>query len=311
MTHHTRWLKAAAWVAVSAWMTAQAALGAILNVTQRNQERDQWCWCASSQMVLLYYGKSYSQTAIANWAVGGRNVPNFLYGSDSTRKGVDLILRAAGNISSTGLAYALALSTLNAEMNAKRPVVIRWGWSNGSGHIVVAHGVSGTTVYLRDPWPANGPTVNSYNWVRSGSGHTWTHTLKLNTSPGNPYYAKYLEYMRLANYYAARYRSTGAVSDVANYNYNLAYAAGYYYLSLGQTAKAYQYYYYYLSYYYKAYGDYYAYAYRVTRRNVYAGHAYKYYAYYYYYGYLALNNPSAARYYYNLYMRYAQWYYTH
>ncbi len=304
------WSRKVAGLALVAVAMAVSGWGAVLNVPQRNQERDQWCWCASSQMILLYYGKSYTQTAIANWAVGGLNVPNFIYGSDATRKGVDLILRQFGSLSSSGLAYAMPLATLTSEMNAGRPAAIRWGWDNGGGHILVAHGTSGSTVYLRDPWPANGPTVNTYAWVVRGGGHTWTHSLKLNSST-NPYYAKYLEYLNAANYYAARYRQTGAVADIANYNYCLAHAAGYYFLSLGQTAKAYQYYYYYLGYAYKAYGDYYFYYHRVTRRNVYAGYGYYNYAYYLYYNYLSQGKTSTANYYFNLCMAYARWYWSH
>ena len=302
--------KATAGALLALLLAAPAGWAAVLNVPQRNQEKDQWCWNASSQMILLYYGRSYTQTAIANWAVGGRNVPNFIYGSDATRKGVDLILRQFGNISSTGMGSAMSLAQLTGEMNAGRPVVIRWGWSNGGGHILVAHGTSGSTVYLRDPWPANGPTVNTYAWVYSGSGHTWTHTLKLNSS-ANPYYAKYQEYLNAANYYYNRYRSTGSPTDLYYYNYCLAYAAGYYFLSQGQTATAYRYYYYYMGYAYKVYGDYYFYRHRVTRRNVDAGYGYYYYAYFYYYNYLSQGKTSTANYYYNLCMSYARWYWSH
>lgn len=51
----------------------------------------------------------------------------------------------------------------------------------GDGHILVLNGLVSGTAYLMDPW--YGPTINSYDWVVQGGGHTWTHSLKLITNP--------------------------------------------------------------------------------------------------------------------------------
>ena len=29
-----------------------------------------------------------------------------------------------------------------------------------------------------DPWPGNGYSINDYDWIVSGGGHSWTHTLQ-------------------------------------------------------------------------------------------------------------------------------------
>lgn len=224
--------KVIAIAAIAVLAATNSCFGTVLSVTQRNQEMDQWCWDASSQMVLEFFGNSYSQTAIANWAVGGQNVPNYLYGStDSSMHGCDEVLDHFGSISSTGSASAMSLSSLAGEMDAGRPVVLRWGWDSGGGHIAVVHGTDGDTVYLRDPWPDNGPTVNTYSWMCRpyGSG-TWTHTLKLNDT-GNEYYEYYQYYLSYANYYLNRYYSTGSSSDLYYAYYYYAYAGGCYYLT--------------------------------------------------------------------------------
>ncbi len=155
----------------------------ILAVPQKNQEQSQWCWAATSQAVLEYYGVSKTQTEIAQYGTNDTNTWNWLYGNTTgpTRNGVDLILNYFGSISSTGQANWFTLEFITAELTSRRPVPIRWGWDAGGGHILAIHGVVDSLVYLMDPW--NGPTINTYAWVRQGSTHTWTHSLKINTTP--------------------------------------------------------------------------------------------------------------------------------
>ena len=136
-----------------------------------------------SQAILEFHGVVRSQTEIAAYGAEGQNTWNYLYGSGSnpTRRGVDLILNHFAGIAGTGLSSALSQSVLAGQIGSGRPPVIRWGWDSGGGHHVVARGIEGDTVYLMDPW--SGPTINSYSWVSRGGGHTWTHTLRLDTSP--------------------------------------------------------------------------------------------------------------------------------
>jgi hypothetical protein len=158
-------------------------LALVLNVSQCYQEQDQWCWAASSQSVFAFYGANLTQTQIAQYGTGGVNTWNYLYGSDATHVGVNLILLHFNSINSSALAYALAQTDAQSEIDTNgRPIVIRWGWDSGGGHILVLKGLVGDTAYLMDPW--YGPTINSYSWVIQGGGHTWTHSLKLITNPG-------------------------------------------------------------------------------------------------------------------------------
>jgi len=299
--------KVIAIAAIAVLAVTNSCFGTILNVTQHNQEQTQWCWDASSQMVLEFFGHTYSQSAIAQWAVGGQNIPNYLYGStDSSMHGCDEILDHFGSISSTGSASAMSLSTLASEISAGRPAVIRWGWDSGGGHILVVRGTDGNSVYLNDPW--NGQSVNNYSWVYQGGGHTWTHTLKL-ASTGNEYYTNYQYYMSYANYYLNRYYSTGSSSDLYYAYYYYAYAGGYYYLSYGQNSQAFSWYYYYMSTANQVFVDYYYYSFQHSGSQYDLAYCYYYYAYVYYYYYLYMGNSSYANYYYSQYMYYAYYYY--
>lgn len=155
----------------------------VLNVPQKNQEMDQWCWAASSQAILQYYHTIKTQTEIAQYGTEGQNIWNWIYGSSTnpTRNGVDLILLYFAKLATTHYDSSLLQSAVQTQINARRPVVIRWAWDSDGGHIIVARGIEGDNMYLMDPW--YGPTINTYSWVVSGSGHTWTHSLTMNTSP--------------------------------------------------------------------------------------------------------------------------------
>lgn len=298
-------------VVAAAVMLAAAAssLATVLNVPQYNQEQDQWCWNASAQMVLAFYGHSYSQTTIASWAVGGQNIPNYLYGStDSSMHGDDEILQHFGSIASTGHGSALSLSETTTEIGSSKPIMIRWGWYNGGGHIAVIHGVSGNTVYVRDPWPDNGSQVQSYEWVCHPYGNTgsWTHSLTMNSGHSdNQYYEYYVYYYNLAS----QWYSYG---NYANAYYYYANAMYYYYMySNGDSNLAKSYYYYYYGYAYYYY--YSSLGYSNTAYACYCygnAYSYYYYAYYVYNYYMAQGNSSYASYYYNYYMGYASYYYN-
>jgi len=171
---------------LGAMLAPQAPLQArVLGVEQCYQEQDQWCWAGSSQAILRYYWKRLAQTDIAAYGTEGQNIWNWLWGqsTDPTRRGIDLILTHFATIATTTYSRALTQTEIGTEINASRPFVIRWGWDSGGGHFVVARGLTGDMAYLMDPWPDNGPTVNTYDWVVRGGTHTWTHTLGMQNAP--------------------------------------------------------------------------------------------------------------------------------
>lgn len=166
----------------------------VLGVEEVFQQQNNWCWAGCSRAILLYYGSNVAQCTIADWArqqaswgndnccsnPGGTicNQANYLYGWNGS---IEDILQN-WSVNSTGRNYALPQATVSSEIGAGRPFVIRWGWNPQGGHFVVGRGIEGNNVHYMDPWPGNGYTIATYNWVVSGSNHTWTHSLQLTTN---------------------------------------------------------------------------------------------------------------------------------
>lgn len=156
----------------------------ILTVPQKDQEETNWCWAATSQAVLEYYGVySKSQTEIAAYGTPGEdNAKNYIYGQTGTRKGVDLILSEFGNIYTSGNPYPIDKDSVVISINSYRnPVVIRWLKNNNpdDGHILLIKGVNADywqTLYLTLMDPSVGTYTQTYEWV---IGHSWTHTLNI------------------------------------------------------------------------------------------------------------------------------------
>jgi hypothetical protein len=170
-----------------------------LSVPLVTQEHSQWCWSASSKAVLNYYSKNPSQCQIVNWAFGLNyacgnttfnwnsyaNQPNNMYGSNGSVQG---ILNAWG-VSNGAYNTASSWSSVVYDINANRPFVIRYGWTNGGGHIMVGRGYetyNGVNyVYIMNPWPGEGQTWRTYNSAVAASDHRWTHTQRMNISRAN------------------------------------------------------------------------------------------------------------------------------
>lgn len=165
--------------------TACAAHADILQLKQHYQERTQWCWAAVSESLLEAYGTPYGQSEIAEYGTDGENNWNWLSGTTSnpTRRGMDLILEHFGALETHFVTDHLSSEDVAAAFAEKKPFVIRWEWSSGSGHFVVAHGIENDSIYLMDPW--NGPTINTYKWVDKGGDHVWTHTLLMTKALGS------------------------------------------------------------------------------------------------------------------------------
>src|SRR4029434_6572103 len=90
-------------VLLAAMFGPRSSHAVVLNVPQNYQEKDQWCWAATSQSLLTYYGVNLTQTEIAQYGTGGQNIPNFLAVSDATKNGVTGILDFFAGIASTGV----------------------------------------------------------------------------------------------------------------------------------------------------------------------------------------------------------------
>jgi hypothetical protein len=166
-------------------LCADSAFATVLNVKQHYQEENQWCWAATSQAILEFYGIIQTQTAIAKYGTDSENIWNYIYGSgtDPVRNGVDLILKNFGGPATTRYARYLSETEVENQIDSLRPIAIRWAWDSGGGHILAIKGMAGSTLYLMDPWNGNAQ-ISTYLWVvRGDSTHTWTHSLTMNDAP--------------------------------------------------------------------------------------------------------------------------------
>ncbi|MCP3966180.1 MAG: hypothetical protein GY750_04410 [Lentisphaerae bacterium] len=164
------------------FLLSQVSAGTLTNFPYYEQEKTEWCWAATSEMVLVYYGWKGTQDEIGQLGTDGVNTWNWLYGqtSNPTRYGVNLILQTLNNkIQSEPVEDKVTFNEIKQNISKGNPVPIRWGWDNGGGHILIIAGYtsSNQTVELYDPWPGNGHATVKYSWVKSGDQHTWTHTL--------------------------------------------------------------------------------------------------------------------------------------
>jgi hypothetical protein len=213
-------LRLASFVALLLMAVVTLALAAtvVLDFPENNpeQEHSQWCWAGSSQAILAYYGTNVSQCAIANYASGypgvagrpdcctpsgysdgdnvsaGCNYWNYMWGSSSwgvSGGSLQGILSHWG-VSSTTVNRNLSQAEVIADISARRPAVMRFGWkcSNGlpncGGHFLDLYGQEQDAAYLDywDPWPGNGATRSLYTWVVDATGHNWTDSLRITTN---------------------------------------------------------------------------------------------------------------------------------
>ena len=136
--------------------------------------------------MLRFYKHDLTQTEIAAYGTDGANEWNWLWGESSnpTRRGIDMILNYFANLATTTWSQSLTAPSSETLMLNRQMFFIRWGWDSGGGHFVIPKAISGTSWTLMDPW--YGPTVNTYSWVLSGSSHTWTHSLSVNSAAPFP-----------------------------------------------------------------------------------------------------------------------------
>lgn len=150
-----------------------------LNITMQQQQQTNWCWAASGNTIATWFGYDYSQNQFCNAAFGratGSACPNSQATLGDVQNGLDRVGINPGSYVTGYLRY----STVQAEVDADRPIETRIQWSSGGGHMHVLYGydTGNNWVYWGDPWPSN----YRYNWadywyyVNNGT-FSWTHSL--------------------------------------------------------------------------------------------------------------------------------------
>jgi hypothetical protein len=140
------------------------------NFVGSTQRSTNWCWAASIQMTLNYYGVAITQEEIVARTYGTDD-----YGSlpDFTAS-VELITANlnSSSVDDYGRPYTVTAyvapgapvpAQLLQELAAGRPVVVAYASSSSSGHAVIATGATYVdtaqgpavlSIIVRDPWPS-------------------------------------------------------------------------------------------------------------------------------------------------------------
>jgi hypothetical protein len=150
-----------------------------LNVNGQSQQKSNWCWAASGNSIAAYYGYNYSQNQFCNLAFGysqNATCPN----NQATLGNDQRAFSAIGISAGSYISGTLSFNTLVTEISANRPVMTRIGWTSGGGHMmdIIGYDSSDSTIEYYNPWPDDSRyNTSTYNWYRSNSQFTWTHSL--------------------------------------------------------------------------------------------------------------------------------------
>jgi hypothetical protein len=129
------------------------------------QLQDEWCWAASTQMILTYYGIPVTQPEIVarvfggviDWSASDQVISAALNGWGRTRNG------QAVHIASQAHPGPPPVNLLITELSQGHPILLTFVTGPTSGHAVVMTAVSYinsplgpqlTSIVLRDPWPS-------------------------------------------------------------------------------------------------------------------------------------------------------------
>lgn len=183
------------------YVLLQTAFAQIVLVKKVVQEQDQWCWAGVSSCILDAYGIPTSQCTIAEYTRGvaswhsfgtanccsnpnvGCNYPNYNWGYPGS---IQDILVHFGGINNSGKGGSLTFAEAQTQINNRRPFIVRWSLTSGSGHFVVGYGISGSNILYMNPWPGEGFKMATQSWMANDGTHTWTHTNLLSVSaPSN------------------------------------------------------------------------------------------------------------------------------
>ncbi|SFK48433.1 C39 family peptidase [Lysobacter sp. cf310] len=173
-------LSTALLLALSAAGTASAG---VLNVPLHMQEHSNWCWAASATMILQYHGRPLAQCTFVNkafninYACGNST---FYWNSPANQGNWNYYVDDHMNYYWGGMRFYqqngyLSQADLQYRINANKPFIMSWRWSNGGGHDVVVKGYSGSYVYFNDPW--DGSYTRTYASTVSAPDRHWEDVL--------------------------------------------------------------------------------------------------------------------------------------
>ena len=173
-------LAAAAWAALGLLAGTAAGQSKTLSVPLHPQETHLWCWAASGQMVMEFFGVNISQCTQANDRLGLTNCCSDPAPIPCVKGGWPEFDRYGFTFDTTSNA-PLTLAELQAQIDADRPVAFSWKKKKDKGHMMVLHGYETaggeTLLQVLEPWPPGlGDSVEmSYDTYVQGPSYKHWH----------------------------------------------------------------------------------------------------------------------------------------
>lgn len=135
------------------------ANSALLAVTLFAQETPMWCWAASGQMCMSYFGKNVSQCEQAKNEFNVANCCGSSQGMECIQGGWPEFNKY-GFSNSVTVDEPLSWDEIEHQISClKKPVAFSWHWVGGGGHMMVLTGynISNNERYVTilDPLPEN------------------------------------------------------------------------------------------------------------------------------------------------------------
>lgn len=166
----------------------------ILKVPLVRQESQMWCWAASTQMILSYFGNAVTQCQQVSAVLPNddcctlisKKGPLTKKEKKSRRKCKrqghwPMFDKLGFTAKATDSTKALTWDQLKHEIDNNRPVAFAWNWRGGGSHMMVVRGYADPHwVYINDPWPPRGDftkatgehRIITYKEYVSGSEHS-------------------------------------------------------------------------------------------------------------------------------------------
>jgi hypothetical protein len=148
------------------------------NIDMEKQVQNQWCWDASGLTIAKYWGfTNYTQQDFCRLAATGRwlNCNN----QPATLEDMANGLAQMGIADSGDSTARPSFTEIARQIDAGRPLGVRFGWHSGGGHMNVIYGYDKASdmIAVGDPWP----TTQTYTWwdydnYANNDRFEWTHS---------------------------------------------------------------------------------------------------------------------------------------
>lgn len=170
--------------AIPALLLAQHA-DAAAGMTLQGQEQDQWCWAASTNMVMSALppgGGQLEQCKIVDKHQGKDTCCDDQAACNQPAATKDAMSKWYSFTSMDVPGNVLTINGIKTETDAGRPVPFSYGWNGGGGHAMVINNVFliFTTGFIEvyNPWPVGTGEVQYIGYDEWLGGDDYDHKLR-------------------------------------------------------------------------------------------------------------------------------------